>query len=174
MALLVTQYVDHHVLGDEVGILCGLYYLLLVLMVPTYPEGKRWNWNSVPQVKQVLVMLRLETENARDETLARIDHDFVHLLREYKKRAALPLSRGGGAALRRCCRVGDRRPDVSELKADRGGQGPDGVRLPNLLRPSRTASGTTRPSRLLRAGYSLRPTTAKSNSGSQPSCRTSP
>lgn len=59
-------------------------------MVPTHPEGKRWNWNSVPQVKQVLAMLRLEAENAHDETLARIDHDFVHLLREYKKRAALP------------------------------------------------------------------------------------
>ncbi len=28
--------------------------------------------------------------------------------------------------------MGDQRPDVSELKADRSGHGPDGVRLTNL------------------------------------------
>ena len=40
MALPVTQYVDHHVLGDVVGILCGLYYFLLVLY-GTYPPGRQ-------------------------------------------------------------------------------------------------------------------------------------
>jgi DNA polymerase I-like protein with 3'-5' exonuclease and polymerase domains len=55
-------------------------------MAPPHPDGKRWNFNSAQQVKRVLSMLGLSVENTRDETLARLDHPFVRLLREYRKK----------------------------------------------------------------------------------------
>ena len=55
-------------------------------MAPAHPDGKQWNWNSPKQVKRALSMLGLSVENTKDATLARIDHPFVHLLREYKKK----------------------------------------------------------------------------------------
>ena len=63
-------------------------------MAPPHPEGKAWNWNSVPQVKQALSMLGLEAENTRDETLARLDHPFVRTLRKYKKKSGIATRHG--------------------------------------------------------------------------------
>jgi DNA polymerase I len=63
-------------------------------MAPPHPEGKEWNFNSPKQVKQALSMLGLSVENTRDETLARLDHDFVRLLREYKEKNGIATRHG--------------------------------------------------------------------------------
>jgi DNA polymerase-1 len=63
-------------------------------MVPPHPDGKEWNFNSVPQVKQALSMLGLPVEDTRDETLARLNHEFVHLLREYRKKSGIATRQG--------------------------------------------------------------------------------
>ena len=55
-------------------------------MVPPHPEGKHWNWNSYQQIKRALSMLGISVDDTKDETLARLDHPFVRLLREYKKK----------------------------------------------------------------------------------------
>ena len=39
-------------------------------------------------------MLGLSVENTKDETLARLDHPFVHLLREYKKKNGVATRHG--------------------------------------------------------------------------------
>jgi len=63
-------------------------------MVPPHPDGKRWNWNSHKQVKQGLSMVGLTVENTRDETLARLDHPFARLLREYRKKKGIASRHG--------------------------------------------------------------------------------
>jgi DNA polymerase-1 len=63
-------------------------------MAPPHPQGKEWNWNSVPQVKQGLSMLGFPVEDTRDETLARLDHPFVRLLRDYRKKTGIASRHG--------------------------------------------------------------------------------
>jgi len=63
-------------------------------LAPPHPNGKEWNWNSPQQVKQALSLLGLTVENTRDETLARLDHPFVRLLREYRKKNGIVTRHG--------------------------------------------------------------------------------
>jgi DNA polymerase-1 len=46
--------------------------------------GAGWNFDSQPQVKEMLHLLGFQVEDTKDETLAGIDHPVVALLRQYR------------------------------------------------------------------------------------------
>ncbi len=64
-------------------------------MAPPRPDGKEWNWNSPEQVKAALAAFGIVAPNTRDENLARYDHGFVRLLREYRKKNGIAARHGG-------------------------------------------------------------------------------
>jgi DNA polymerase-1 len=81
-------------LAEEAKRETALLSARLQKMVPPHPDGKEWNFNSAKQVKQVLSMLGLPVEDARDETLARHNHELVHLLRAYRKKSGVATRQG--------------------------------------------------------------------------------
>jgi DNA polymerase-1 len=81
-------------LAEEAGMeAAGLNERLQEMASPP-PDGKRWNWNSPQQVKRALSTLGFPVEHTREETLARLDHPFVRLLREYKKKNGISTRHG--------------------------------------------------------------------------------
>ena len=63
-------------------------------MIHPRPSGKEWNWNSAPQVKEALTAFGIHPPDTKDETLAQYDHEFVGLVREYRKKSKLASSYG--------------------------------------------------------------------------------
>jgi DNA polymerase-1 len=63
-------------------------------MIHPRPSGKEWKWNSASQVKEALAAFGIHPPDTRDETLAQYDHEFVGLLREYRKKSKLASSYG--------------------------------------------------------------------------------
>jgi DNA polymerase I len=61
----------------------------LTELAPKHPEGKSWNWNSNPQLKEVFRLVGVTLPNNRKETLARCEHPLAQTLLEYKKASTL-------------------------------------------------------------------------------------
>jgi DNA polymerase-1 len=65
---------------------------------PEHPDGEAWNFGSPQQIKKVAKLLDVDLPNTRDETLALYaqEHEFISVLRNYRKAAKLASTYGVG------------------------------------------------------------------------------
>lgn len=134
-------------------------------MIHPRPNGKDWNWNSASQVKEALAAFGIHPPDTRDETLAQYDHEFVGLLREYRKKSKLASSYGEKWLHNKdgSRRVVDDRiyPSWKQIGAATGRMACSDPNLQSIP----MAPGTTRASEHRRAVPSSEPTSRNSNSG---------
>src|SRR5262249_34370456 len=80
-----------------------------------------WNWDSNPQVQQVLTLLGFPVESVDDDVLAGIGHPLAEMLRQYRG-ARKRCSTYGGAWLQHVAADGRVSPAWKQLGAEASGR----------------------------------------------------
>jgi DNA polymerase I len=105
-------------------------------LAPEHPDGKVWNFGSHQQIRKIAKLLGVDLPDTRDETLAHYaaEHQFISVLRDYRKAAKLASTYGATWLVNGCHVNGRVYASWRQLRAATGRMACDHPNLQNIPR----------------------------------------